>query len=107
MLCASKIDECGLWMMSTLTISSSVYSSTPFIGPSAASFIAALICSFVASVLSVHTRSTNEPVGVGTRTAMPSSLPLSSGITIPTAFAAPVVVGICDMAAERARRRSL
>src|SRR5438552_619223 len=43
---------------------------------------------------------------VGTRTAKPSSLPLSSGSTSPTAAAAPVLVGICDMVAERARRRS-
>ena len=38
---------------------------------------------------------------------MPSSLPFSSGSTSPTALAAPVVVGIIDSAAARARRRSL
>ena len=48
-----------------------------------------------------------EPSGVGTRVAKPSSLPLSSGSTSDTARAAPVVVGIIDMAAARARRRSL
>jgi len=31
---------------------------------------------------------------VGTRKAIPVNLPLSSGITFPTAFAAPVVLGI-------------
>ena len=53
------------------------------------------------------TRSTIETFEVGTRIAMPSSLPLSSGSTSPTARAAPVVVGIIDSAAARARRRSL
>ena len=38
-----------------------------------------------------------------TRIDEPSSLPLSSGSTSPTAFAAPVVVGIIDKAAPRAR----
>ena len=47
-----------------------------------------------------------DTLGVGTRMAMPSSLPLSSGMTSATAFAAPVVVGIIDMAAARARRMS-
>ena len=43
---------------------------------------------------------------VGTRIANPSILPFSSGSTSPTAAAAPVFVGIMDMVAERARRRS-
>ena len=34
-----------------------------------------------------------EPVGTGTRCAEPMSLPLSSGITRPIAFAAPVEFG--------------
>src|ERR1700716_2923006 len=38
--------------------------------------------------------------------AMPSSLPLSSGMTRLVAFAAPVVVGMMLIAAARARRRS-
>jgi hypothetical protein len=48
-------------------------------------------------------RSTTETFGVGTRMATPSSLPLSSGSTRPTALAAPVEVGIIDIAAARAR----
>ena len=52
-------------------------------------------------------RSTIDTFGVGTRIEMPSSLPFSSGSTSPTATAAPVVVGIIDSAAARARRRSL
>ena len=38
--------------------------------------------------------------------ANPSILPFNSGNTRPTAAAAPVLVGIIDMVAERARRRS-
>ena len=52
-------------------------------------------------------RSTTEPVGTGARTAKPCSLPLSSGITSPIAFAAPVEAGTRLIAAARARRRSL
>ena len=52
-------------------------------------------------------RSTHDTFGVGTRIEMPSSLPFRSGITSPTAVAAPVVVGMIDSAAARARRRSL
>ncbi len=48
-----------------------------------------------------------EPVGIGTRSAKPSSLPLSSGSTRPIALAAPVEVGTMFSAAARARRRSL
>ena len=52
-------------------------------------------------------RSTSETLGVGTRIAMPSSLPAIAGSTSLSALAAPVVVGIIDSAAARARRRSL
>ena len=51
-------------------------------------------------------RSVIEPVGVGTRSDVPSSLPLSSGSTSPMARAAPVVLGMIDSAAARMRRRS-
>jgi hypothetical protein len=53
--------------------------------------------------LASKVRSTTETFGVGTRIATPSSLPLSSGSTRPTALAAPVEVGIIDIAAARAR----
>jgi hypothetical protein len=39
--------------------------------------------------------------------AIPSIFPLTSGITSDVALAAPVVVGMNDIAAARARRRSL
>ena len=89
------------------TVGSSEYCSTPLSGPSAAALNAALICSTVAGFSSSTVRSTSETLGVGTRTAVPFSLPLSSGITSATALAAPVVEGIMESAAARARRRSL
>jgi hypothetical protein len=39
------------------------------------------------------TRSTTDTLGVGTRSAMPFSLPFMDGSTSATALAAPVVVG--------------
>ena len=44
------------------------------------------------------TRSVIEPVGIGTRSDVPSSLPLSSGSTRPIALAAPVLLGMIDSA---------
>ena len=68
---------------------------------------AASISSTVVARSASIVRSTSEPVGVGTRTAMPFRRPSSSGMTSPTARAAPVLVGTRLMAAARARRRSL
>ena len=81
----------------------SVYASTPFSGPLAAARMASLISATVVARAASNTRSTTETFGVGTRTEMPSSLPLSSGSTRPTALAAPVEVGIIDSAAARPR----
>src|SRR5262252_6764241 len=44
---------------------------------------------------------------VGTRKAIPVNLPLSSGITLPTALAAPVLEGMILEAAARPPRQSL
>ena len=52
-------------------------------------------------------KSTTETVGVGTRRDQPVNFPLSEGITLATACAAPVEVGMMLQAAARARRRSL
>jgi hypothetical protein len=104
---ASNTAECVLPITSLETISSSVYSRMSFSGPAAASLNAAFTCSTVASVLSSQTRSTIDPSGTGTRSDVPSSLPLRSGRILPTARAAPVVVGMMFTAAARARRRSL
>ena len=66
-------------------------------------FIAALISFGSVARLATILRSTTETFGVGTRIATPSSLPFSSGSTRPIAFAAPVEVGIIDIAAARPR----
>ncbi|MNG34523.1 hypothetical protein D3C84_1210290 [compost metagenome] len=59
------------------------------------------------SRLRLTVRSTSDTLITGTRTAMPVSLPASSGKTRPTASAAPVLLGIIDWVAERARNGSL
>ena len=69
----------------------------------AAASMAALISSTVTFLPGTKLRSTTETFGVGTRMELPSSLPARAGITRPSALAAPVEVGIIDMAAARAR----
>ena len=76
-------------------------------GPSAYSLAAALISSMVTSRPKMAVKSTTETVETGTRKAMPVNLPLSSGMTRPTALAAPVDEGTMFWAAARASRRSL
>jgi hypothetical protein len=88
------------------TSGSSVYASTPLSGPWLAALTTASISFADVSRLASKVRSTSETLIVGTRIAKPSSLPSSSGNTRPTAAAAPVLVGIIDWVAERARRRS-
>merc|ERR1719407_426391 len=102
----SKIDENLLPMKSVLTTSSAVQLRTPFIDVSEASLIAATMSSMVASFSSLHVRSTTDTSGVGTRKAIPVSLPLSDGITLPTAFAAPVAEGMMFCEAQRPPRQS-
>ncbi len=70
---------------------------------SAARFTAPLISSLVVLRFATNLKSITDTLGVGTRIETPSSLPLSSGSTRPTALAAPVEVGIMDSAAARAR----
>ncbi len=101
----STIDECGLEMMSVETIGSSVYWRIPFSGPSAAERRASLTSSLVVSLDASKVRSTTEPVATGARMAKPCSLPLSSGRTRPTAFAAPVDVGMRFSAAAQLGQR--
>ena len=79
----------------------------PFIGPAAASLIAASISALVAGFSRRQVRSTTETSAVGTRNAMPVSLPLSDGMTLPTALAAPVEDGMMLYAAPRPPRQSL
>ena len=74
--------------------------------PSQADLTAALTASTVVLCEATKHRSTTETLIVGTRMEKPSSLPFSSGRTSPTAAAAPVLVGIWLIVAERARLRS-
>src|SRR6478672_10728054 len=85
---ASKMHEAGSVTMSEDTIGSVEYLRKR---PSAAFSMIALTSSTVVSRPASKVRSVAEPVGTGTRRAKPSSLPLSSGMTRPMAFAAPVV----------------
>merc|ERR1719454_1127069 len=55
----------------------------------------------------MQVRSTTDTSGVGTRKAMPVSLPLRSGSTLPTALAAPVAEGMMFCPAPRPPRQSL
>merc|ERR1719428_234451 len=89
------------------TTSSSTYPRMPFIGPSASALIAATIASMDAPFSRRAVKSTTETSGVGTRNAMPVSLPFSSGITLPTALAAPVDDGMMFSDAARPPRQSL
>src|SRR5436190_22369593 len=92
----SRMDECELCRKSTETSSSSQYCRPPIIGPSAAALNAAFTDSTVTGFDVVTVRSTTETSGVGTRIAIQSSLPFNAGRTTPTAFAAPVDVGLID-----------
>ena len=104
----SKMHECGSPWMSLETIGSSVYLRMPFSGPDLAALAkAALISSTVASLLRMALKSVIEPVGTGTRSDVPSSLPFIDSSTSDVARAAPVLVGTMLIAAARARRRSL
>merc|ERR1719473_2090269 len=85
---ASTIDEFLQCTKSVDTTASSVKPRMPAIGPVDADLSVAMISSYDAPLLSVHVRSTTDTSGVGTRNAMPVSLPLSSGSTLPTALAA-------------------
>ena len=95
--------ECGSWLKSWLTSGASTMARIFFIGPAAAFFIASFTSAAVVDFFTTTFRSTSDTFGVGTRTDTPSSLPFSSGITRPTAFAAPVEVGIMESAAARPR----
>merc|ERR1719261_828268 len=88
------------------TRGSSQTARTPLRGPLAASRKASLISSAVHFFSTWMHMSTTETLGVGTRSAMPLSLPLSWGRTSATALAAHVEVGTMLSAAARARRGS-
>ena len=88
-------------MKSEETTSSSVYARIPFRYVSLAFFMAAQISLYDVSLTVFTVKSTTLTVGVGTRNAMPVSLPFTSGMARPTARAAPVVDGMMLTAAAR------
>ena len=55
----------------------------------------------------LNLKSTRDTFGVGTLIAVPSNFPFKRGRTRPTAFAAPVLVGIMLLYAALALLRSL
>src|SRR4051812_15481404 len=79
----------------------------PLSAPSLCAFISAQISFMVASLTSSQVRSTTETSEVGTRNDMPVSFLLSSGITTPTALAAPVDDGMMFSRMPRPPRQSL
>merc|ERR1719373_486001 len=85
---------------------SSVYPTTPLAYVSDASFTSALMSSYVVGVSSSHVRSTTETSTVGTRKAMPVSLPFITGYAFATALAAPVDDGMMLAEAARPARQS-
>merc|ERR1719486_1398855 len=68
--------------------------------------MAATISSIDASFSSLHVKSTTDTSGVGTRNAMPVSLPFRLLITLPTALAAPVEAGMMFSDAQQPARQS-
>merc|ERR1719262_1149928 len=103
----STTDEVFSPTKSVETTSSSPYPRMPFMGPSASALIAATMSAIDAPFSMRAVRSTTETSGVGTRKAIPVSLPFNSGITLPTALAAPVAEGIMFAEAQRPPRQSL
>merc|ERR1719198_2334119 len=94
-------------MKSVDTTSKSVKPRMPDILPAAASLILAEISGMLAPFCNLQVKSTTETSGVGTRNAIPVSLPFKDGITLPTAFAAPVADGMMFCDAQRPPRQSL
>src|SRR5688500_18394938 len=86
----AKLEECGSWLKSAETFGSRVKSRMPLSSWLAARSMAPLTSSVVVGRLVTILKSMTDTLGVGTRMATPSSLPLSSGSTRPTALAAPV-----------------
>src|SRR5438874_7550753 len=104
----SKVELCESWLKSTETVAALLMPTMPWNRfDFAACSISELTSSAVVSRVASNLKSISDTFGVGTRIAVPSSLPLRAGSTRPTARAAPVEVGIKDRAAARARRRSL
>src|SRR6185437_12395679 len=98
---ASMIELYGERLKSLDTSSASLKCTYFLSSPDAARLRISLSSSLVVSFLTCATRYTIETVGVGTRSAKPSNVPLTSGIVRYSAFAAPVEVGMMLVAALR------
>merc|ERR1712211_86225 len=96
----------GLVSKSVDTRGSSQYPKKPFMSPSERLLISAQISSYVVSFSNSHVKSTTDTSMVGTRKAMPVSMPLTAGITLATALAAPVEEGMMLPDAARPPRQS-
>ncbi|KAF7016805.1 hypothetical protein CFC21_030333 [Triticum aestivum] len=103
---ASMVEDTSEHRKSTDTSGSSQTSRMPLSSLAAASRNAWFTSSARVFLETCTTRSTTDTLGVGTRSAIPLSLPLRLGSTSATALAAPVEVGTMLSAAARARRRS-
>src|SRR6187549_1635571 len=79
----------------------------PLSAPSDCALNSAQISLYVASLISSTVRSTTDTLEVGTRKLMPVSFLFSSGITTPTALAAPVLDGMMFSRMPRPPRQSL
>merc|ERR1712054_634980 len=79
---------------------------TPLPSACEARLTSALMSSYVVGVSSSQVRSTTDTSTVGTRNAMPVSLPFMTGYALATALAAPVDEGMMLVAAARPARQS-
>ena len=66
----------------------------PFNGPWEAPFAIFFMHSYWAGFLRHHVRSIMDTLAMGTQKDMPVRFPFSSGMTLPTALAAPVDAGM-------------
>ena len=71
-----------------------MYPRIPFNSSSLAFLNVSLICSYDVSFSRITVKSTTETLAVGILNAIPVNFPFNSGITLPTAMAAPVDEGI-------------
>merc|ERR1719265_16609 len=104
---ASKTVEHVSPTKSDETTWSSVYPTTPLPSSTESLFTSALISSYVVGFSSSHVRSTTDTSTVGTRNAIPVSLPAITGYALATALAAPVEDGMMFAEAARPARQSL
>merc|ERR1712087_403881 len=95
------MDDRGSPSKSVETSGSSEDPKNPFISPSERALTCAQISSYVVSFSRRQVRSTTETSMVGTRKAIPVSLPTREGITLVTALAAPVEDGMMFPEAAR------